>query len=240
MISMKKYLYIVLLVFFWSCEDGADGITGQDGQDGLSTILYTLDEPSGDNCANGGTKIVYGIDVNSDGVLSDSEIDNSTYICNGTDGQDAEVETEESLSPVGVWYQEGYGTITGTLNDNNGVLYDTTYDNTNDYLDERRLIITNEFYFHFSRQDNDVVGGNFEWVTQEGNCMIVDNLILVFDDNGEIISTNNGTIVTGEWHYEIYESGSKLKLSRAQFEGDLNINQSVPYETKPLYTFHRQ
>ena len=118
---MKKYQLIFLLVFFWSCEEGADGITGQDGQDGtdgLSTILYTLDEPSGDNCANGGTKIVYGIDVNSDGVLSDSEIDNSTYICNGTDGQDAEVETEESLSPVGVWYLEGTGSITATLDEN--------------------------------------------------------------------------------------------------------------------------
>ena len=71
---MKKYLFIVLLVFFWSCEEGADGITGQDGTDGtdgLSTILYTLDEPSGDNCANGGTKIVYGIEFSDDSVADD-------------------------------------------------------------------------------------------------------------------------------------------------------------------------
>ena len=44
-------------------------------------------------------------------MLSNSEIDNSTYICNGADGKDAEIETEESLSSVGTWYQEGYGTI---------------------------------------------------------------------------------------------------------------------------------
>ncbi len=44
MVSMKKYLLIVLLVGFWSCEEGADGISGENGQDGadgengLSTI----------------------------------------------------------------------------------------------------------------------------------------------------------------------------------------------------------
>ena len=53
-----------------SGENGQDGV---DGENGLSTILCTLDEPSGDNCANGGTKVVYGVDVNSDGVLSDSD-----------------------------------------------------------------------------------------------------------------------------------------------------------------------
>ena len=90
---MKKYLFIVLLVGVWSCEDGADGLTGEDGQDGengLSTILYTLDEPSGNNCTNGGIKIVYGIDINSDGVLSDSEISNSTFVCNGENGNDGQ------------------------------------------------------------------------------------------------------------------------------------------------------
>ncbi len=84
-------------------------------------------------------------------MLSNSEIDNSTYICNGADGKDAEIETEESLSSVGTWYQEGYDTI-----------------------------------------------------------------------------------VTGGWHCKEYESGSKLKLSITQFQGDLNINQNPPYETKPL------
>ena len=227
------------MVFFWSCEDGADGITGQDGTDGLSTILYTLDEPSGDNCANGGIKIVYGIDVNSDGVLSDSEIDNSTYICNGTDGQDAEVETEESLSPVGVWYLEGTGLITATL-DENVVVIDTSYNinNINNPTNDKRLIITNDNYFHFSQDGDNNQIGNFDDVLMAGNCMIVDDMILVFNDQGEIIPTNtiDGFYTIGEWHYEIYESGNKLKLSNGIFPQSLVTSP----RSKVLYVFYKQ
>ena len=85
----KKYLFIVLLAGVWSCEDGADGLSGENGQDGvdgengLSTILYTLDEPSGDNCANGGIKNESGIDDDTNGNLSSEEVDAVEYICDG-------------------------------------------------------------------------------------------------------------------------------------------------------------
>ena len=81
---MKKYLFIVLLVGVWSCEDSTDFLIDDNGKDGQSIILRTLDEPSGTNCDNSGTKVIYGTDLNSDGVLSDMEIDNSFYICDGT------------------------------------------------------------------------------------------------------------------------------------------------------------
>ncbi len=79
---------------------------------------------------------------------------------------------------------------------------------------KKRLIVTNDNYFHFSQDfDNNQIG-NFENVYMAGNCMILDNMILVFSDAGEIIFSNIGNISTaGEWHYEVYESGNKLKLS---------------------------
>ena len=32
---MNKHLLIVLMVGVWSCEDGADGLSGENGQDGV-------------------------------------------------------------------------------------------------------------------------------------------------------------------------------------------------------------
>jgi len=76
---IKKYLFISLLISYWSCEDSKNKINVER----LFTILKVLDETSGDNCLNGGIKIIYGIDQNNDGVLSSLEIDNSFFICSG-------------------------------------------------------------------------------------------------------------------------------------------------------------
>ena len=56
------------------------------GNNGISTLLNTVTEPAGTNCANGGTKIEVGLDANSNGVLDASEVNSSLtkYICNGT------------------------------------------------------------------------------------------------------------------------------------------------------------
>ena len=68
--------------------DGQDGVDGTDGVDGLSALVLTSTEPSGSNCADGGIKIEVGVDDNDDGNLQSSEIDQTTYICNGADGVD--------------------------------------------------------------------------------------------------------------------------------------------------------
>ena len=79
--------------------------------------------------------------------------------------------------------------------------------------------------------------GNFENVYIAGNCMIVDNMILVFNDAGEITFSNIGNISTaGECHYEVYESGNKLKLSNGRFPGEL-FGGAV---NKTLYVFYRE
>ena len=80
-------------------ENGADGLDGEagedgaDGSDGLSTLIRTSTEEPGENCPNGGTKIEAGLDVNGDGVLSDEEVTETDYVCdglNGTDGVDGQ------------------------------------------------------------------------------------------------------------------------------------------------------
>ena len=237
-IIMTKYLLPILLVFFWSCEEGADGLSGENGQDGvdgengLSTILYTLDEPSGDNCAYGGTKIVYGIDVNSDEVLSDSEIDNSTYICNGSDGsdgedgEDGEVVTDEQHPLVGVWFlTDSLYTVTATNDsgENVSISYDTTFTRDGE-KNNYRLIITDENYFHWSSQ-NWIQEGNYNPL-RVGDCIIIDNFIIM---------TDNSYI----YHYEIFQGGNRLKLSDATFPNDMGGSVGMLVE-KELWVFERQ
>ena len=53
-----------------SGTDGADGTDGNDGADGNNVLIETSTEPAGNNCANGGVKIMAGTDDNSNGVLA--------------------------------------------------------------------------------------------------------------------------------------------------------------------------
>ncbi len=67
---------------------GTNGSNGTNGTDGKNTLAKTTTEVVGANCANGGVKIEYGLDANSNGVLDAGEI-NSTltkYVCNGAQG----------------------------------------------------------------------------------------------------------------------------------------------------------
>ncbi len=64
------------------------GAAGTNGVDGKNTLVKTTIEPSGVNCATGGTKVEVGLDANSNGILDASEINTTLtkYICNGLDG----------------------------------------------------------------------------------------------------------------------------------------------------------
>jgi MYXO-CTERM domain-containing protein len=81
-------------------DDNADGVlqagevdhmeyvcNGGNGADGKQALVSVTDEEPGDNCAAGGKKIEAGIDGNSDGVLQAGEVDQTTYVCNGNDGE---------------------------------------------------------------------------------------------------------------------------------------------------------
>jgi hypothetical protein len=67
---------------------GVTGSVGATGNDGKNTVVKTTAEPTGTNCATGGTKLEYGLDANNNGALDVGEI-NATltkYVCNGANG----------------------------------------------------------------------------------------------------------------------------------------------------------
>lgn len=68
---------------------GPAGTNGTNGLDGKNTLVNTTSEPTGANCANGGTKIEVGLDTNNNGILDSGEVNSSLtkYVCNGTTGQ---------------------------------------------------------------------------------------------------------------------------------------------------------
>lgn len=53
------------------------------GENSASVLVVTVDEPSGENCSNGGTKVLIGIDENENGILETEEVDNISFICDG-------------------------------------------------------------------------------------------------------------------------------------------------------------
>ena len=63
---------------------GATGATGATGQNGKSSLIATVPEPAGTNCANGGVAVQTGLDTNGDGTLEPGEVQHTVYVCNGT------------------------------------------------------------------------------------------------------------------------------------------------------------
>ncbi|MFH2008773.1 MAG: hypothetical protein ABI333_19455 [bacterium] len=59
------------------CNGGSGG--------GGGGLVNVTDEDPGANCENGGQMIETGIDDNMDGVLDATEVDSTTYVCNGGD-----------------------------------------------------------------------------------------------------------------------------------------------------------
>ena len=86
-----------------NCSDGGVAVTsgtdlngnGELDEDEVSDVYYVCDgqgseppqtvrvddEPAGDNCANGGVAVHSGADLDRDGLLSDDEIEETSYVC---------------------------------------------------------------------------------------------------------------------------------------------------------------
>jgi hypothetical protein len=75
--------------------NGADGEDGETGDDGADALVRLEEEPAGDNCAEGGWKVLVGKDTDGDGTLSDEEVSETRYVCNGQDGASVVTRTEE-------------------------------------------------------------------------------------------------------------------------------------------------
>ena len=54
---------------------------GQSGSDGILSLMNILPEPAGENCSNGGYKIISGLDMNQNSNLDENEIQNTEYMC---------------------------------------------------------------------------------------------------------------------------------------------------------------
>ena len=81
-----------------------------------SELVKTAAEAPGPNCTYGGAAIETGTDDNGDGKLEDSEIDKTSYVCNGAPGGDALVDLVPE--PAGPNCQYG-GTAVRTGTDQN-------------------------------------------------------------------------------------------------------------------------
>ncbi len=94
---MRHYFILLTLscAVLFSCKkgtqgrngtDGTDGTDGTNGTNGKNSLIDFVTEPAGTNCANGGYKVLSGIDQNGNGVLDASEVQVTKYLCNGTNG----------------------------------------------------------------------------------------------------------------------------------------------------------
>ena len=70
---------------------------GSTGGDGLTSLIKLYDEEQGSNCSNGGKRIVTGVDLNSDNLLSSNEVQDTQYLCNSESIADAGCSVEENL-----------------------------------------------------------------------------------------------------------------------------------------------
>jgi len=76
-------------------SDGSDGATGPAGDTGASglpgsagrnALVRIHAELAGSHCLAGGNRIDAGLDANDSGVLDDSEVSSTQYVCNGSSG----------------------------------------------------------------------------------------------------------------------------------------------------------
>lgn len=77
-----------------------NGETGEQGIPGTNALIRSTDEPAGDNCDVGGVRIDVGADDDDDGTLDEGEVDQTTYACDGPQGQTG-LRTLTESEPVG-------------------------------------------------------------------------------------------------------------------------------------------
>jgi hypothetical protein len=112
--------------------DGKDGVDGTNGTSGHNSLVAVVTESAGPNCTAGGKQITSGIDDDDNGVLDAAEIDDTSYVCNGTNGENglnAVVTTEDE--PPGSNCNLGGIKVTSGIDDSGeGVLDPGEIDNT--------------------------------------------------------------------------------------------------------------
>ncbi len=159
---------------------GNSGTNGNNGVDGKNTLVNTTTEPAGATCANGGVKMEFGLDINSNGILDSNEIDNllTKYVCNGSNASSTGIFTHYIGELYGggiivsLWGENGTehgliasltdlgtSTIQSTIPLNNGAF--STSDGMANTMD---FIANDPINIHPARLCKDYNGGGFnDW-----------------------------------------------------------------------------
>ena len=212
--------------------NGADGANGTNGTDALNALVTSTSEPAGNNCANGGTRIDVGVDDNADGVLSETEIDQTQYVCNGGSSNNTML---TSVNPVasnlncdaggrvvsyGLDNGDGSGTYANGILESGEVDASTTFcsrwvpgvikdinGGSDSSYPSALTVFNNELYF----QADDVIHGSELWKsdgTAYGTVMVKDiNTERNWDEyvNGD--SNPHGFTVIGNILYFLADNG---------------------------------
>ena len=80
------------------------GTAGPPGEEGNLTLVNTTTEAAGTNCATGGVKLEFGVDLNRNGTLEPEEIATglTKYVCNGAAGPQGSAGSAGPAGPQGV------------------------------------------------------------------------------------------------------------------------------------------
>ena len=98
------------------------------GEDGISILSETSVEAPGENCANGGDKLLLAADVNANGSIDDGEVVETAYLCDGNNGLNVLVETSDVTTST-FCPQGGVQVASGQDDDNSGDLSEAEKDN---------------------------------------------------------------------------------------------------------------
>jgi len=128
---MKNILWF-LVVFLVSCSiDKTERLVVIDNPNGLSTLVNVTDIGESEECANGGVRLDFGLDVNDNGELDFEEIQTTAFVCNGIDGEDG-LSSLTNLVPIS-------GEESSC--ENGGVIVQTGFDlNGNGLLDPEEVL----------------------------------------------------------------------------------------------------
>lgn len=108
---------------------GPPGADGYNGSSGKSTLARQAAEPAGNNCPSGGIAVKVGVDTNGNGVLDDSEVTSTSYVCNGRNGNlgtsGATTLVRQDVEPAGAHCPAGGVAVKSGIDANgNGTLED--------------------------------------------------------------------------------------------------------------------
>ena len=106
-----------------------NGLNGPQGTDGKNGLVVVIPQEPGDRCPTGGVGVYTGLDQDGDGLLQPTEVQSTTFICDGQDGASAAVRQAVESAGANCTYG-GTRIQTGLDDDGDGELADAEVDHT--------------------------------------------------------------------------------------------------------------